>query len=341
MQNNRPLEIILFVILTKSHGQDIASGSSCTHVAFIHCNQALILQVIIELDESRMLNDGQGIDISARRLMILQYPEAVFTLDVDVVRLSPHQSQTSTNQLLQQDWCLRRTERNEHTDVVDVKALTEHQHRDDHLRTLIPIYIEELLLDFLPFFILHLALLVAVDGNDVFIFQTFRLQKLFYKRRYRGVLADDEHLRVLRRIILQKFFFQFVQLGQSCTEHHALTFAQSNYLSLLITLGVVIQVLQVGKFLPTVEQQQFHQSLLHRHRQVKVNNDMREEEFHLLLSGTLCIKRSSREVHLYESCTLGGTDGIQASLPFHLLGFAITLDFVNMMSLIIDYHQIL
>ena len=68
---------------------------------------------------------------------------------------------------------------------------------------------------------------------------------------------------------------------------------------------------------------------------------MREEEFHLLLSGTLRIKRSSREVHLYESCTLGGTDGIQASLPFHLLGFAITLDFVNMMSLIIDYHQIL
>ena len=68
---------------------------------------------------------------------------------------------------------------------------------------------------------------------------------------------------------------------------------------------------------------------------------MREEEFHLLISRTLRIKRSSREVHLYESCTFGGTDGIQASLPFHLLGFAITLDFVDVMSFVIDYHQIL
>ena len=36
------------------------------------------------------------------------------------------------------------------------------------------------------------------------------------------VSGDDEHLRVLRRIILQEFFFQLVQLGQSGTEHHAL-----------------------------------------------------------------------------------------------------------------------
>ena len=90
MQNNRPLEIILFVILTKSYSQNISSGASGTHVAFIHSHQALILQIIIKLDESRMLHDGQGVDIGAGRLMILQHSEAVFTLDVDIIRLSPH-----------------------------------------------------------------------------------------------------------------------------------------------------------------------------------------------------------------------------------------------------------
>ena len=119
-----------------------------------------------------------------------------------------------------------------------------------------------------------------------------------------------------------------------------MSFAQAHHFSLFVAFGIVVEVLQFGEFLPTVEQQQLHQSLLHRHRQVEVDHDMREKEFHLLLSCALCVERRSREVYLYEACAFGCTDSVQSSLPFYFFGLSVSLYLVYVMRLVVDNHQV-
>ena len=197
MKNNWPCEIVAVIILTKTNRYDVASGASCADISIVCCHQALFLQVVIKLYESRMLHYRQRVDVGLWGLVKLENSPTVITFNVCIIGFAPHQSQASPYQLLQQNRGLRRTKRNEHTDVVYIETLAKHEHRDNHLRAFIPVYIEELLFYFLPFFIFHLALLVAVYCNDIFVFQAFSLQKLLNERRHSGVLADDKHFRIL------------------------------------------------------------------------------------------------------------------------------------------------
>ena len=70
-------------------------------------------------------------------------------------------------------------------------------------------------------------------------------------------------------------------------------------------------------------------------------DDMREIAFLRFLARTPLVVRCSREIYLEEPFSFLLCDDVQSFLPFHFLYLAIPFQFVNMVSLVINHHDVL
>ncbi len=57
MEDDRPQEIIILMVLAQADRDDVARGSACADVSIVHGHQSLLLQFVIEPDEGRVLHD--------------------------------------------------------------------------------------------------------------------------------------------------------------------------------------------------------------------------------------------------------------------------------------------
>ena len=120
------ITMIVFIILFKSHIENVSRSCAVSQVFILfHC-KTLAEEVFIKLYESWMLDDREHINISLRFGVQLQHSATVIILDALIFVFAPHQAKSSAYNLLKQNRGFGRTQRNNHTDIVDIKALAQH-----------------------------------------------------------------------------------------------------------------------------------------------------------------------------------------------------------------------
>ena len=80
--------------------------------------------------------------------------------------------------------------------------------------------------------------------------------------------------------------------------------------------------------------------MFHGGGEVEIRHDVWEVMFHLLLSASAGVIRSSREVYLEESFPFRLGDVVQSPLPFHFLHFAGHFVLVDVVGFVVNHHQV-
>ena len=125
--DDRHLEVVRLVARSQVDALEVAGGFWSVGVVANLAGQALGEQILVELAKGRVLDDEQHVEVVGRLLPLRDALAGLALEFVDLVVAAPHQAKAAADRLLQQDRCLRGTQRHDDADVVDVEALAEHQ----------------------------------------------------------------------------------------------------------------------------------------------------------------------------------------------------------------------